>query len=270
MKSNLKHSQIADLQRGSNRMPGPRGGQTRSQWHRPRRKRAAGNDGSAEDAELRAFFEHALSLRRAPLTFNLDLPQAREALADNCWQAGDPLGEGSMAAANSELAAVLEVLMRNSYRGSCSVEQSTRIRFHLECILVDLQRAQSQKQMPLLTARMSCACLRAQLPREIWEVFSMCYPGLLTSHKWTEDFVSFASERRPPCAYEELALVGGVMFDNYTRKVLYSSKATIEKHGYLLNMTNWGSIRIPRMLAPAIFNAQEACEFSPPLHVPTV
>lgn len=73
--------------------------------------------------------------------------------------------------------------------------------------------------------------------------------------------MSFASSRRPPCEYEELPYVGGVIFDNYTRKVLYSSKATVESHGFLLHMTNWGTIRIPKMLAPAGFDARSACEF---------
>ena len=50
------------------------------------------------------------------------------------------------------------------------------------------------------------------------------------------------------------------MFDNYTRKVLYSSKVTVEQHGYLLNMTNSASLTVPKLIAPANFDAKNLCE----------
>lgn len=157
--------------------------------------------------------------------------------------------------------------MHNTYRpkGGTTKSTSRRTQFRIESILVDLQRAQSQKKMPLLTVLFSCACLRGQLSRRLWDMFTLCFPGLLASMTWTEDlFVAFASERRPPCPYEVLPLVGGVVFDNYTRRVQYSSQVTVEKHGYLLNMTNWAHISIPRSLAPANFDATQLCEPSSP------
>ena len=64
-------------------------------------------------------------------------------------------------------------------------------------------------------------------------------------------------------------MVGGAMFDNYQRRVLYSSTATIESSGYLLNMTNWASMTIPAHLAPANFDAHALCKFLPPTpHMP--
>lgn len=80
--------------------------------------------------------------------------------------------------------------------------------------------------------------------------------------------MAFASERRPPCKYEVLPGVAGVMFDNYSRKVLYSSKATVESHGFLLNMTNWGTIQVPRLVAPLNFDVNEACASSSELACP--
>lgn len=237
---------------------GPRGGRTRHVWTRRKRPAVAAVVEIAEDAEIRQFFTEALTLNAAPSTFDMDLPCAREELARSVWRHDDLLGEMSMTKANPELAAIIEVLIRNTYRGG--VESTWRAGFRVESILVDLQRAQSQKKMPMLTVRLSCACLRAQLSWPMWEVFSLCFPGLLASPSWIEEFVTFASRHRPVCEYEELPLVGGVLFDNYTRKVLYSSKATCESHGFLLHMTNWGSLRIPRMLAPANFDAQRACE----------
>lgn len=208
---------------------------------------------------MRAFFEDALTLQPSPLSFNLDIPEERVALAKALWHPHDIVGEASMTEANAHLSSVLRVLLRNTYAGN-SESALMRTNFRIESILVDLQRAQSQKRMPLLTARFSCACLRAQLPRTLWEVFSLCLPGLLASHTWTEDFVRFASKHRPPCSYAELEGVGGVMFDNYTRKVLYASKATVDSHGSLLNMTNWATMRIPFVLAPPNFDANRECE----------
>lgn len=211
------------------------------------------------------FFEHALTLQPGPTTFDMDLAEGREQLASSLWRTVDFLGESSMAAANSALTAVLETLLRNTYRGGDSESSHLRTMLRVESILVDLQRAQSQKRMPLLTARFSCACLRAQLPRSLWDLFSLCFPGLLASHTWTEEFVQFASCRRPPCNYEELPLVGGVMFDNYQRKIMYSSKVTSDSHGFLLDMTNWATMRIPRILANQHFDANELCEYCAPL-----
>lgn len=241
-------------------MSGPRGGRSRQQWCRPRRSKRAAAWREGAEAELQAFFEEALTLQPALSTFEMHSPSGREELAQHMWKCCDLLGDTSMTASNRELAAILNVLMHNSYRRDVSSEyQTLRTGFRVESILVNLQRAQSQKKMPLLTARFSVACLRAQLPHKLWEIFSLCLPGLLASHKWTQDFVAFASERRAPCKYEVLSGVGGVLFDNYTRKVLYSSKATVESHGFLLNMTNWGTVQIPRLVAPPNFNLEAAC-----------
>lgn len=211
---------------------------------------------------MRAFFEDALVLEASPLTFDMDFEEERVALAKAVWEKQEMVGDDSMTEANDQLASVLRVLLRNTYTGVGGDCAERRISYRIESILVDLQRAQSQKQMPLLTARFSCACLRAQLPRTLWEMLSLCFPGLLASRKWTEDFVAFARAHRPPCKYDELQGVGGVLFDNYTRRVLYSSNVTVEQHGFLLNMTNWATLKIPAALAPPNFDANRLCECS--------
>lgn len=244
-------------------MPGPRGGRVRHQWSRRRKRAPTAAADEADDAEeVRQFFEEALVLQPSPTTFSMDSSVAREQLADCLWQTASLVGEGSMTASNSRLAAILEVLVRNTYRSANVEESARRTALRLESLLVDLQRAQSQKKMPLMTVRFSVAAYRAQLPRVLWEIISMCFPGLLASRTWTESFIAFAKCRRPPCPYEELPKVGGVLFDNYQRRVLYSSKATVVKRGYLLDMTNWGSVRIPRVVAPANFDASRLCALS--------
>lgn len=240
---------------------GPRRGSKRNQWDKRKRSKVRDDDDD-DELEVSQFFQNALTLQPGLSTCNLDSRHEREKLADLMWQCSDVLGDGSTTVANRKLAAVLEVILRNTYRSNNPELAARRTAFRVESILADLQRAKSQKVMPILTARFSCACLRAQLPRQLWELFSLCFPGLLASFTWTLEFVTFGSSRRPPCSYDELPGVGGVMFDNYTRKVLYASKVTVNSHGYLLNMTNWGSVRIPRMLAPANFNAAQLCKCS--------
>ena len=117
--------------------------------------------------------------------------------------------------------------------------------------------------MPLITARLSLAAARCQLHGLVWRSISLFAPGALASEDWTDAFIHFAREFRPPCEYEELEGVVGVMFDNYTRRVLYSSQRTVESGGYLLNMTNSASMKIPKLLAGPNFDAKELCEAQP-------
>lgn len=63
----------------------------------------------------------------------------------------------------------------------------------------------------------------------------------------------------PPCEYEELSGVGAVMFNNYTRKVLYSSQVTVEKHGFRLDMTNSATMIVPKIVAPNV-DADRICK----------
>ena len=128
-------------------------------------------------------------------------------------------------------------------------------------MLTGLHRVHSQKVLPLLTARMSAVFMRNQVHRLTWKIVSLLSPGLAASRTWTEDFVEFASKQRPECEYEELPGVGGCMFDNYSRKVLYASKVTVEKHGYMLHMTNSASMIVPKLLVPANFDANVLCEY---------
>lgn len=234
-----------------------RGG-IRQNWRTHKRRRA---EAAPEDEELRNFFADALTLERSPSTFDMDSGQA--ALALELWDSKPLLGEDSLTAANIAMSSVIEVIIRNSYRaepGDASEASEQRNAFRVEGVLTNLAREQSQKQVTLLTARISVAAYRAHLPRTLWHLLGLVAPGLLCSHKWTSDFMVIARPLRPACPYPVLLLVGGVMFDNYTRRVLYSSAVTVEKHGYLLNMTNWASFSIPRILAAPNFNAAELCK----------
>lgn len=239
---------------------GPRGGKTRGSWDNRKRRTTTASDDSSSGIELAEFFRSALVLQPSMHTYDLDFQQERLKLADAMWVPDGLFGEFSTAAANSELSSFLDVLLRNRYHPADPERADIRKRFRLEGLLADLQRAQSQKQMPILTARLSVACYRAQLPRRLWHLLAQFFPGMLASYEWTKDLVACARAHRPPCPYETLPYVGGTMFDNYTRKVLYSSQVTVDNHGYLLNMTNWATMAIPKVLAPANFDAARVCE----------
>ena len=123
--------------------------------------------------------------------------------------------------------------------------------------------------MPLLTARVSLAFRRAQFPRDLWHIIHNLAPGLLASYNWVNDFALEAMAHRPGPAYEVLPGVGGCMFDNYTRKVIYSSLQTTDSWGFRLDMTNSASMSIPRELAPIGFDARKICMSSTlPAHLP--
>ena len=231
---------------------------------RPQKKRQQRDgDDSMGGIEMQDFFRHALTLNAAPASiFPMD-SIGRARLAAAMWNGDSLQDDRSLTVANAELAGILEVLLRKcgdtSEDGEEADASEVRTAIRLEAILTNLHRVQSQKQMALVTARMSVAAARCQLHRTFWRIISLLSPGLLASRTWTEEFMQFARDYRPPCQYEELPFVGATVFDNYTRKVVYQSMVTVEKSGYLLNMTNWGSITVPKMLAPPNFDAKELC-----------
>ena len=232
----------------------------RRRWHPSKRRRAqvVPTNGAVEQEDLSSFLRDALTLQRGPLTFNMDSSDARAALARAVWTPIDLLREGSSSHANVELTAILRVLLQNNYTTNNDASEH-RTALRVEGILANLQRAQSQKQMLLLTARLSCAAARINLPESMWRAINLFAPGLLASKEWTEDFIDFARKFRPDCPYDVLPGVGAVMFDNYSRRVLYSSQATVESHGFLLNMTNSATFHVPALLAPPNFDASHLC-----------
>ena len=226
---------------------------------RPRRE----ENEQANETELEDFFERALELQPSALTFESDDDGVgRIALARRCW-ANTPImaqAGSSLNAANPELAGVIRSIINNTYRALDAEKYEQRQFFRVEGVLSNLLRMQSQKQFPLLTARLSIAAYRAQLPDKMWHLIHEFAPGILASFHWTHEFINFAVTFRPPCSYEELSMVGATMFDNYSRKVLYKSQATNDSAGYQLNMTNWATMTVPKFMAPANFDAHANCD----------
>lgn len=217
------------------------------------------------------FYRGACTLQIENCTYNLRNWADRSALAVDMWSTSNSLvGGASLVESNNELRGIFEVLVRGSY-SSALVASATesgggfmlkRIA-RLELLMSNLARMKSQKEMTLLTARLSFAAYRAQIPTDLWKIFHAVAPGLLASHSWVESFVRICNGVRPRAEDPELDKVGAVMFDNYTRRVLYSSTVTTDSHGFLLNMTNSCSMLVPRKLASPRFDAAALCERHP-------
>ena len=177
---------------------GPRGGAHRSSWSQKRKKMCGAGSTAEEAAE---FFSAALSLQPGPLCFNMDSDTGKAALADACWSAADFAGDQSTSTQNAQLKGLFEVLMHNTYRPVDLDAYQRRTEIQLEGIMANLVRGQSQKILPLLTARCSLVALRAQVPRLVWQMLSTIAPGLFASFQWTEEFAELGCKRRPPCSY---------------------------------------------------------------------
>eukprot|EP00965_Chrysotila_dentata_P063948 2118925-Pleurochrysis_carterae.AAC.1 len=99
---------------------------------------------------------------------------------------------------NTELRVLFQTLTHNTYRAAPNVQACDCKRaIRYESIMCNLARIRSQKTMVLLTARLSLAGLRAQLPRPFWQMANALCPGLLASRDWAHEFATFASEFRP-------------------------------------------------------------------------
>ena len=141
------------------------------------------------------------STHNSIIIHTFDMNSQRAELAAIAWSNAPLLDEGSLLHVNPALASVLEVLTTNAYSHTAAGDSEAhrrRSEFQLEGIMTSLQRAQSQKQMPLITTRLSVACERNQLHQTTWRMLSLLAPGTLASHAWTEGFIEFARERRPP------------------------------------------------------------------------
>ena len=207
--------------------------------------------------EMESFLEEVVVLKPSDQVFDMDLQSDRERLAQMVWRQDVRIsGDGCLAASNPAIAQLLGTLTRNSYRRRGDTEHANAAaELQIEAILSCLARTQSQKKITLLCARLSLAMYQAQLPRDTWQMFHALAPGLLASYNWTEDFQQFAMDFRPNANDDTLPGVGACMFDNYTRRVNYKSKATTESSGYRLDMTNSCSMAVPRHCANAQFDA---------------
>jgi hypothetical protein len=193
-------------------------------------------------------------------------PERREGLIRAVWGSGLPGVEArGLARANPGLAAVFNRIhdLRSAPADEAWRAANDNQAAWVESLMACLVRGQSKFATTLLTVRVSLAALRCQLPVDIWTIIHMCAPGLLMGREWTIHLAGDAERLRPPPSYEVLPGVGAIMFDNYTRRVLYKAQWTMESSGYRLDMTNSCTMAVPKLVQ---FDANAECALPPHPH----
>ena len=206
---------------------------------------------------------------RSEFVYDMDQPEARARLLRMMWTGRYEHAAGAQLDGNPGLTWLLAQLTTNSKSDRvASEDHEFKEQFRFEGIMSTVCRQQSQKQMPLWTALGSVDAVRCQCSAELWDWLHLMQPGTLASLTWTEGIIAEAPKYDPGCPYKCIEGVAAAIFDNYSRKCLYKSLATVESAGYRIDMTNWGEFGIPVALKPAGFDAEAACAWAPASHMP--
>ena len=133
-------------------------------------------------------------------------------------------------------------------------------------MLLNIVRAQSQFNVPLVTAAFTVLSDVQGVQHTFHETVRRNFPGALMTVSWGEGFLALANANRPAPDDEMLQGVQVGVFDNLSMRCNYGSYVTQEAGGELKHMTNWLTAEIPKRLAPPGFNADYLCtDPSPPL-----
>ena len=245
-------------------MPPRAQGSTRSGWRPVKRARAPGEDAPVDLVDA---LDACTVIDTDENVFNLRDPARKIELIRLLWGSQDsslrPLTD-----ANPALAVLLNRLV--DARAIPDPEEpwlasSDRKKVLIESLLCSLLRGGSYFETTVLTARVSVAAYRFHINRDFWQFLHTLGPGILMSHQWTEEVVLSAGKYRPGASYPCVKGVGAVMFDNYSRKILYKSQWTAADSGYRLDMTNWASMAVPQLVP---FDASAECVCHHPTQCP--
>eukprot|EP00964_Phaeocystis_antarctica_P165302 scaffold145085_cov148-Phaeocystis_antarctica.AAC.1 len=208
-------------------------------------------DAEAELIELRAWKDTLLSpVKTAGAVFNMQRHSDKVLCAQAVWLGGYVKSMVHLREANPELVQVIEAQVQSQY----AAEAGRHARL-VNGVLLNIVRAQSQFNVPLVTAAFTILSDVQGVKHTFHETIRRNFPGALMSANWGDGFLALANANRP--AADDVMLVGvqvGV-FDNLTFKMNYGSYVTQEAGGEMKHMTNWLCAEIPRRLAPPGFNA---------------
>ena len=212
-------------------------------------------DAEAELIELRAWKDTLLSpVKTAGAVFNMQRHSDKVLCAQAVWLGGYVKSMVHLREANPELVQVIEAQVQSQY----AAEAGRHARL-VNGVLLNIVRAQSQFNVPLVTAAFTILSDVQGVKHTFHETIRRNFPGALMSANWGDGFLALANANRP--AADDVMLVGvqvGV-FDNLTFKMNYGSYVTQEAGGEMKHMTNWLCAEIPRRLAPPGFNADYLC-----------
>jgi hypothetical protein len=80
----------------------------------------------------------------------------------------------------------------------------------------------------------------------------LCGLRVLPSISWTNDLITEALDRNPGAPYETVEWVSAAVFDNNTTQCNYSARHNADTQGERLDMTNWATVSLPKVLMPHI------------------
>ena len=189
--------------------------------------------------------------------YDMDSQSDKLRLAKRLWTADFSEASLELREANSTLVTLLEHQITNTYIDG-SAEQKKML---IDGILMCISRAQSQKKITLMGAALTVLAKTNQISDEFWRNLSLWFKPL-ASETWTNGILEIAATCRPPEKYEVLPGVFVAVFDNLTMQCNYGSITRREQTGIRLDMTNWISTSVPKILSPNL-DALDACARMP-------
>lgn len=188
--------------------------------------------------------------------FDMQVGGERTRLGRAIWEMDFEMVMSELRAANAPLLRVLDFQTRNTTPLS-EIGRIHKSR-QLDGLLVDICRAQSIHKVPLITVALSILCRCDMVKRDFHDAITFLFKGALMSEKWTNDFMTFASDLRPPPTDPTIPGVMVCVFDNLTMNINYKSYSSQGHVGEKLDMTNWFSVLLPAHLAPPL-DGEQAC-----------
>ena len=217
---------------------------------------------SAELTSLRAWRDALLQpVRTAGAGFNMQRQNDKVLCAQAIWLGDYVKSMEHLRKANPELVQVIDAQVQSQY--AAQADRHARL---VNGVLLNIVRAQSQFNVPLVTAAFTVLSDVQGVQHTFHETVRRNFPGALMTVSWGEGFLALANANRPAPDDEMLQGVQVGVFDNLSMRCNYGSYVTQEAGGELKHMTNWLTAEIPKRLAPPGFNADYLCtDPSPPL-----
>ena len=208
-----------------------------------------------ELAELRLWRDQLLRPISVQGAFNL-LDDAHKAeLASQLWSGNYLSSLSGLRDGNLALVEVLLSQVSSTHDRRASDGHLLHKERLVDGVLINLVRAQSKFNMPLVSAALSVLACANQVPREFQTAIRYFFSGALAVESWVDDIKVLARPLRPACPYEELAGVGLVTMDNLSMNMQYGSYMREGGSGERKDMTNWFTSPLPCSAAPPSFNA---------------
>ena len=203
-----------------------------------------------ELAELRMFRDELLRPMSVFGAFDLLDNSHRIELARQLWS-GDYLSSlCGLREGNQVLVEVLHSQVSNTYDRRASEGHLLHKQRLVDGVLINLARAQSKFNMPLVSAALSVLASANQVPREFQTAMRFFFSGALAVESWTDDIKTLARPLRPACQYEPLPGVAVAVMDNLTMNMNYQTYMREGEGGERKDMTNWFTSAVPRFIAP--------------------